>query len=125
IVAVNRRAHIRRHVECVDDVLDTERNARERSLCAATVDCARLIEPNLRIDERPGLDLLVARFDAVETSAGNGFPRELARGNSARNFAGRQFVEAFPRHYPLAALPAAVPAILPNTEPDVSPVPPG
>jgi hypothetical protein len=122
---VNGRAHVGGHVEGVDDVLDAERHAGKHTLGARAINCARLVERDFGIDKRPRLDLLVAFFDPLETIAHHGFRGERTAGHPARDLAGRQFVETVPRHHPLAALPAAVPAILPNTEPDVSPVPPG
>src|SRR6476660_211756 len=125
MVAIDGRAHIGGHVERVDNVLDAQWHAGKRTFRASPIERTRLIQRDIPIDKRPGLDLLVALFDTVKAVAHYRFRAEGAGCDALSDIAGGELVEASSCHYPLAALPAAVPAILPKTEPAVRPVPPG
>ena len=94
-----RRTELGRIVRGVDDVLDRDRNAVQRTervaLHAALVERARLREHMLAIEmgERP--DLAVERFDARETGAGIGLGGNRAGGDFGGSLARGQ------RHKPI------------------------
>ena len=125
VVAIDRRAHIGRHVVRVEDVLHADGETVERASNFRAVAIARLTEGQFGIEKGPGLHRVLARGDAIETRARDGFGGERALANAADDLAGGEFVGRGRGHYDLAAAPADSPAILPNTEPEVRPVPPG
>ena len=98
---VDRRAPFGRHVGGVDDVLDAERHAGERAALAALVDARA--PPRCAcsaIDIGPGLDLALARRDAVEAGARHRLAGRAARADRRDDLGRRQFVERFDARLP-------------------------
>jgi hypothetical protein len=79
---MEHRAVLGRHVGGVDDVLDADRQAvqgpERPAALALLVGGARLPERVLRVEERPGLDLGLARLDPLQAGLD-----ELLRGEPA------------------------------------------
>src|SRR5262249_39442985 len=124
VVLINGRAHVRRHIERVDDVLDADGDSRERALVFRAVARARLLKRKVGIEESPSLYLVIARLYPVERRARDSLDGEFPGADVLNGFRSGNLVEAL-CHQLLAARPAVLPAIRPNTEPEVSPVPPG
>ena len=78
MVPIDGRTHVGGHVKRIDDVLDAQRHAGESTFRARPIECARLIQRELPIEKRPGLDLLVALFDTVEAVTHHRFRAEGA-----------------------------------------------
>ena len=92
---VDRRAPFGRQVEGVDDVLDAERHAGERSALRVAVGRARGGQRRLGVEMGPGMHLAVAGGDAVEAGPHHRFARGLARGRGGDDLGRGQFVERF------------------------------
>ncbi len=141
MAAIDRRAHLGRLIGGVDDVLDADRDAVQRSAHLGAVELARLAQRQLGIDAGPGVNVAFARVDARQAIAhhrlagglaGRDRAHDLGRGELvqlALRWAGTCFGLASSRSCDAAqflpARAADVPAILPNTAPEVSPEPPG
>ena len=82
VAAIDRRAHLGRLVEGVDDVLHADRHAMQRPALARAVERARLRERQLGIDARPGVHDAFAAVDARKAVAHHRLAGDLARGGA-------------------------------------------
>ena len=92
---VDGRAVLRRHVAGVDDVLDRDRNAVQRTARLLRVPRACIRQHLLRIDVRPRLHGFLARRDSRETILGELDRGELPRRDQRRRFRGRIAIVSF------------------------------
>jgi hypothetical protein len=94
IAVIDRRTHFCRHIERIDNVLDPDRHAVQRSAASFVIERARLSERQIRVEINPRLDDAVARRDAVHAIAYDGFACELARRDAPRDLCRAQFVQS-------------------------------
>jgi hypothetical protein len=93
VAAVDRRVVLRRQAGGVDDVLEADRHAVQRSAPGRAVERVRLRERALAVDERPGAHLLVALVDAFQARRGERFGRDLALLDAPRRLGGAKLVQ--------------------------------
>ena len=91
--AIDRRAHFGRQVGGVDDVLDADRHAVERTTGGAAVERPRLAQRKLGIDRGPGVNCLLALADARQAIAQHRLAGQLAGPSGARDLGGRERVQ--------------------------------
>jgi hypothetical protein len=90
---VDGRAVLGRHVAGIDDVLHAEGHAVKQSAPAASVERACLRERCVRVKVVPGLNLRLARCDAVETRAHHRLAGGAARADRSDDLGCSQFIQ--------------------------------
>jgi hypothetical protein len=86
VAAIDRRAVGGRDVDRVDQILNGDRDAVERSLLRLGITPPRSGECPLAIDKLPGADHRLARRDTVETEFDQGFGGQPAFGDLSGGF---------------------------------------
>jgi hypothetical protein len=81
VAAIDRRTHLGRHIERIDDVLDPDRHAVQRAAARFAIERMRLRKRQFRIELHPGFDDRLARDNTFDAIARDGFARHLARGD--------------------------------------------
>jgi len=90
---VDRRAELGRHVERIDDVLDADRHAVQRTAALRAIERARLRKRQFRIEIHPRFDDTVPLSDPRHAVARHRFARGLAACDHLHDLGSAELVE--------------------------------
>jgi len=99
------RAHLRRHVGGIDDVLHTDRHAMERSSLWRTIEQARISHHHIGIAKGPRAHDRLPLRDAIEAIARDRFAGLLAPGDGSLYLSSGEL--PWPNHSPIASAKCA------------------
>ena len=93
VAAVNRRTHLGRHIERIDCVLKSDRNAVQRPTALPAIERARLRKREIGVEIHESLHHSVAFGDSRHAIAHHRFAGRLARRDFVRDLGRGKFVE--------------------------------
>jgi hypothetical protein len=104
VAAVDRRTHLGRHVEGIDDVLDPDRQPVQRPAGAGAVERARLRERGIGVEIDPRPDHAVLAGDSGKAGTHHRLAAERAGSDAAHDLGRGEFVEMCRRRHAASRL---------------------
>jgi len=98
IAAIDRRSHLGRQTDGIDNVLDPNRDPVQRAAAGSAIKLARLTQRQRGIHIRKGMNRRLARRDALEAGPRYALRRDLTGRDPASDFGRGKLVEALPCH---------------------------